>query len=170
MGSFGARLVEAREKLGISQKHLAELLEITPTRLNYWEKDKRQPNMEMINKISELVQVTPSHLLGWEGFEKAISEQQSFIGYLSSLGYAVRFEKTGESESGCWVEEKGGDIVVGRSWVPDEEFWNITVTNGEISATFTGAEFTAMQGKNREAIDGLILLQNANNKRQGGNS
>ena len=55
MKTFGAHLVEAREKLSITQKQLAELLEITATRLNYWEKDKRQPDIEMIRKIAKIL-------------------------------------------------------------------------------------------------------------------
>jgi len=66
MKTFGANLVEAREKLGISQKQLAELLGITATRLNYWEKDKRQPDIEMIKKIAEILKTSPSDLLGWD--------------------------------------------------------------------------------------------------------
>ncbi len=66
MKTFGTNLVEAREKLGISQKQLAELLGITATRLNYWEKDKRQPDIEMIRNLSEILKTSPSDLLGWE--------------------------------------------------------------------------------------------------------
>ncbi len=64
MVSFGDRLVEARTKQGLSQKRMAELLEITPTRLNYWEKNKREPDVEMIKKISALLKTDPNYLLG----------------------------------------------------------------------------------------------------------
>ena len=48
---FGDRLVKAREKKGLNQKELAQLLGITPTRLNYWEKNKREPDVFMIKKL-----------------------------------------------------------------------------------------------------------------------
>ena len=41
MNTLGKRLVKIRKEKGLTQKRLAELLDITPTRLNYWEKDKR---------------------------------------------------------------------------------------------------------------------------------
>ena len=50
MDTFGKRLVSARNKLNLSQKDLAEKLGITPTRLNYYEKDKREPDISMIKK------------------------------------------------------------------------------------------------------------------------
>lgn len=42
---------------------MADLLEITPTRLNYWEKGKREPDAAMIKKIAEVLEVSPNYLL-----------------------------------------------------------------------------------------------------------
>lgn len=62
--TFGERLVHARELVGLNQKQLADLLEISPTRLNYWEKDKRQPDVAMIKKIASALRVTGDYLIG----------------------------------------------------------------------------------------------------------
>ena len=62
--TFGERLVEAREQLGLNQRQLAEILEITPTRLNYWEKDKRQPDVPMIKALARALQVSADYLIG----------------------------------------------------------------------------------------------------------
>lgn len=64
MDGFGEKLVELREKKGYTQKKLAELLEITPTRLNYWEKNKREPDFFMFKKIATVLDVNPNVLLG----------------------------------------------------------------------------------------------------------
>lgn len=64
MNTFGKRLVAAREKQGLSQKELAERLCITPTRLNYWEKDKREPDVNMIRQIADVLETDPNYLLG----------------------------------------------------------------------------------------------------------
>ncbi|MBS5794741.1 MAG: helix-turn-helix domain-containing protein [Clostridiales bacterium] len=66
--SFGTRLIFAREQKKITQKKLSELLEITPTRLNYWEKDKREPDVEMIKKIARTLDTTGDFLLGLENY------------------------------------------------------------------------------------------------------
>ena len=64
MSIFSERLVKTRKKRNITQRQLAEMLEITPTRLNYWEKGKREPDVMMINKISTTLNVRPDYLLG----------------------------------------------------------------------------------------------------------
>lgn len=61
--TFGERLVHAREAAGFNQKQLAELLDITPTRLNYWEKDKRQPDVKMIKSLSTALNVSADFLI-----------------------------------------------------------------------------------------------------------
>lgn len=62
--TFGERIVFYRGKKKINQKQLAQILGITPTRLNYWEKDKRQPDVSMIKAISDALEVSPDILIG----------------------------------------------------------------------------------------------------------
>lgn len=62
--TLGKRMISAREKLGLSQKQLAENLKISPTRLNYYEKDKREPDVLMIKKIASELKVDTNFLLG----------------------------------------------------------------------------------------------------------
>ena len=64
--TFGERLVQARKKIGLNQKQLAEKINITPTRLNYWEKDKRQPDVKMIQKLAKALNTTGDELIGIE--------------------------------------------------------------------------------------------------------
>ena len=64
MNGFGKRLIEARERKGYNQKQFAEILGITPTRLNYWEKDKREPDFFMFSKIITLLEEDANKLLG----------------------------------------------------------------------------------------------------------
>ncbi|MEG2002887.1 MAG: helix-turn-helix domain-containing protein [Clostridia bacterium] len=64
--SFGQRLVQFRNQKGIMQKELAEKTGITPTALNYYEKDKREPNLMTIIKLADALDVTGDDLLGTE--------------------------------------------------------------------------------------------------------
>ena len=65
--TFGERLTQARNIRGYSQKAFAELLDITPTRLNYWEKDKREPDLSMMWKIVSSLNISAAWLLSGEG-------------------------------------------------------------------------------------------------------
>ncbi|WP_317400466.1 helix-turn-helix domain-containing protein [Anaerotruncus colihominis] len=64
--TFGERLVASRERKSISQKQLADMLGITPTRLNYWEKDKRQPDVSNIKRLASALGVSTDYLIGNE--------------------------------------------------------------------------------------------------------
>lgn len=70
MDTFGQRLVASREKHNLSQKELAERLGITPTRLNYWEKDKREPAIEMIKLIAQVLGIDANYLIGYQPQDK----------------------------------------------------------------------------------------------------
>lgn len=64
MSSFGERLKAEREKKGYNQKEFAEIIDVTPTRLNYWEKDKREPDFFNIRKMIEVLGCDADYLIG----------------------------------------------------------------------------------------------------------
>ena len=68
--TFGTRLKQAREQRGFNQKQLAESLDITPTRLNYWEKDKREPDIGRIKQLASALQVSTDFLIGSQPLPK----------------------------------------------------------------------------------------------------
>lgn len=75
--TFGESLVFYRNKIGITQKQLAEKIGITPTRLNYWEKDKRQPDVQMIKALAFALGVSGDELIG-TGY-KPSSQQNRYV-------------------------------------------------------------------------------------------
>lgn len=62
--TLGQKIVHYRVNAGMTQKRLAEVLGITPTRLNYWEKDKREPDVKMLNSLCDALKVDGDILLG----------------------------------------------------------------------------------------------------------
>lgn len=62
--TLGETITYYRKRKGLAQNELADLLGITPTRLNYWEKDKRQPDVEMIKALSSHLEVSADTLIG----------------------------------------------------------------------------------------------------------
>lgn len=73
--TFGERLVKARKEIGLNQKQFAERMGITTTRLNYWEKDKRQPDVEMIKALASALDVSADYLIGNENNAPAYSAE-----------------------------------------------------------------------------------------------
>jgi transcriptional regulator with XRE-family HTH domain len=62
--TFGERIVYFRKRASMLQKELAEKAGISPTALNYYEKDKREPNVLTIIKIAKALGVTGDELIG----------------------------------------------------------------------------------------------------------
>lgn len=60
--SFGERLKEARTLRGLTQKQLAEKLNIGSTTVTGYEKDNSEPNMLTISKIMEILEVDANYL------------------------------------------------------------------------------------------------------------
>ena len=58
--TLGERITYYRNAAGLTQKALAEKMEIGTTRLNYWEKDKREPDVKMINRLARALNISPT--------------------------------------------------------------------------------------------------------------
>lgn len=81
--TLGEKIVYYRDKRGLTQKALAERMGITPTRLNYWEKDKREPDVKMLNLLCKTLEIDPKALLSDEETEKTPAPSEDRAGALS---------------------------------------------------------------------------------------
>lgn len=68
MVSLGQRLKQRREALKITQRQLAENLEVTPQHISAIEQDKRIPSLAFLTKLAEELGITIDYLVaGKEG-------------------------------------------------------------------------------------------------------
>lgn len=145
METFGKRLIAARKKKNITQKHLSEILNITPTRLNYWEKDKRKPDIEMIKRIANALGVQTDELLGL-GIAEEINHSHLIEEYFNSLGFSIEYQVT------KWHYEDVIDEPNIREQIVDDAVY--ILTKDEHSASFTIKEFEELQSDAKEVIEG----------------
>jgi transcriptional regulator with XRE-family HTH domain len=61
--SLGAKIIDAREAQGLSQRDLAKLMGVWPAVLCHWEKDVRSPNLDTLIRIAAALNVQPASLL-----------------------------------------------------------------------------------------------------------
>lgn len=64
MTGFGSRLKEIRSSKKVTQKAMAEYLEIQETSYQMYEYDKREPSFETLVKICDHLQISADYLLG----------------------------------------------------------------------------------------------------------
>lgn len=88
--TFGERLAEYIAKSGLSQKQLAEKIGVTPTRLNYWVKDKREPDVFHIKALAKALEITGDELLGTENDENEQNGNLEFTQAEIDLMIAIR--------------------------------------------------------------------------------
>ena len=61
---FASKLLETRENKGISRQKMADDLGISRASLEYYEKGKRTPDLNIINQISDYLGVSIDYLMG----------------------------------------------------------------------------------------------------------
>ena len=66
MVEFGEILKSLRLNAGLTQKQLAEKLEVTSSVVSYYELSERAPSPETLIKLSRIFHVTTDYLLGIE--------------------------------------------------------------------------------------------------------
>lgn len=65
MSNFANRLKKKRLSANITQKQLANFLNVSQNAVFNWENGKRQPSFEIIEQIACFLDVSPSELMGW---------------------------------------------------------------------------------------------------------
>lgn len=85
MNEFTERLIQARKDKNMTQKELAETLEISPTRLNYWEKGKAEPDVHYIFKLCDALGVSGDWLLGISDEKKPVADKGNELERLRDL-------------------------------------------------------------------------------------
>lgn len=69
----GDRLKSLRETRGISQKELAEGLNVSDVMVSMYEQDKKKPSLDTIAKMADYFNVTVDYLLGLEDTTEGLS-------------------------------------------------------------------------------------------------
>lgn len=66
MKGFGNRLLELRRGAGLTQKQVADALDIHSVTYLHYEKDQREPPLELVVRMAAFFDVTTDWLLGVE--------------------------------------------------------------------------------------------------------
>jgi transcriptional regulator with XRE-family HTH domain len=63
---FGERMRQAREKKGMTQYELADVLNVNQITISTWERGTREPSIETIRKISITLNCSLDFLFGFD--------------------------------------------------------------------------------------------------------
>lgn len=90
--SIGERIRDYRKKVGLSQKELGKILEVSQQHIAQYESGKRTPKLDTIQKIAAALQVDVNTLLEFD--------------YLDESPIYRTFKRTGDAESELFLEHK----------------------------------------------------------------
>ena len=118
MPVFTDRLKQLRAEKHITQKQLADFLNVTQNAVFNWENGKRKPSIEMIEKIAVFFNVSPSYLMGWYTEPESVSPEHpiAFPGLekkLTEIGYGIFYgcDFVEYSDDEIWIEYPDGKKV-----------------------------------------------------------
>jgi transcriptional regulator with XRE-family HTH domain len=90
---IGSRIKELRISKGVTQREMANKLDLSYSTYSNYENNYREPKFETIEKVAEILGVTIDYLIGSDSSEKLEKQYEIkrgvFINYLYSLGFSV---------------------------------------------------------------------------------
>lgn len=73
---IGMRIRKYREKSGLSQKELAELINVSNSRISNWEQGINRPDADILADLCRALNVSPSELLDVRLAPQDLNEQE----------------------------------------------------------------------------------------------
>lgn len=89
----GCFIAQLRKELGLTQKELAEKLEVTDKAISRWETGKGLPDTSLLKPLAEILGVSVGELLSGKRMDDSQIKNQADHIILESLGYEERQEK-----------------------------------------------------------------------------
>ncbi len=168
--NLGSNIQKYRKKAGLTQKELAEILDVAVGTIQQYELGKRQPRLETIDKIASALGVSPYEMIGEEyaymkypNLKEIDIENKAFVKYLNSLGYLV-------NDISEPVIVKKADIIdqipeYAKEWHNGQEFIEMETYSVELikdgkKIILTDTEYEQLQKETKDSIEFRLWQKN----------
>jgi transcriptional regulator with XRE-family HTH domain len=116
MTEFSKNLKQLRTDKKITQMELADYLHVSQNAIFNWENGKREPSLEIIQKIADYFNVSCSSILGWD--ESGMCEMHTFQDdiddYLQELGEFLYYNPEHKQLFDCSMDVKPQDVPLAK--------------------------------------------------------
>ena len=102
---FKERLRELRNKKGLSQTKLGELLKITRQAYCHYENGKREPTQEVLKEISKILNCSIDYLLGNTNDPRPVDKQ------LAEINSAIYSDENKDSDNSVVIFNRNGEVI-----------------------------------------------------------
>ena len=124
--TFGAKLRQARQKKGYTQKQLAQLIDAKHNSISNWENDQNKPDPDMIEIICGVLEIKPNYLFNQTDDSYTTEEENLIENYrhldsygryminqildielqrIQNLNYSKVTNKTAEGNRTCYTQK-----------------------------------------------------------------
>lgn len=116
MTEFSKNLKQLRTDKKVTQMELADYLHVSQNAIFNWENGKREPSLEIIQKIADYFNVSCSSILGWD--ESGMCEMHTFQDdiddYLQELGEFLYYNPEHKQLFDCSMDVKPQDVPLAK--------------------------------------------------------
>lgn len=116
MTEFSKNLKQLRTDKKVTQMELADYLHVSQNAIFNWENGKREPSLEIIQKIADYFNVSCSSILGWD--ESGMCEMHTFQDdiddYLQELGEFLYYNPEHKQLFDCSMNVKPQDVPLAK--------------------------------------------------------
>lgn len=151
MNKTGDKIKILREEKGLTQKQLADLVNISRSALGMYESNQRIPKQKILESIAKALNTTPSYLIGWDEesnifFDEIVEPQEAFKAYLQSLKWDLEEEVSNID----YENDKNGDAMPIYNGVH-------TLSKNGITVQLTDDEFIALMDSAESDLNNRII-------------
>ena len=157
MTDIGKRIKIAREKRGMTQREVAQLLGYQPLAISRWERGERSPSISVLSKLANLLNINIQWLLTGEG-EMELPENWPPPGALPVTQVPVYGHvPAGFPETIEATEKPITYIIVPKDWAPPGTI-ALIVQGNSMEPTLHDGEYILVQPYHTSPKDGDIVV------------
>ncbi|MCX0380705.1 helix-turn-helix domain-containing protein [Clostridium perfringens] len=109
--SIGERILRLRRHNQLTQKQLAEKLNLSTSTITKYEKGSLEPNIKTLKEIALALNVNVSTLIDDNNFENTLSDLNYFSKFLHGMGFTV-FGYENEEYNEIWIVNPNNEIAI----------------------------------------------------------
>lgn len=91
---IGQRIKERRDAADLSQKNLADLIDVSPSAVNQYEKGEKVPSTETLLKLAKALGVTTDYLLGASKEKDILIDKEVSMAFRDFKGFTLKDRAT----------------------------------------------------------------------------
>lgn len=85
INDFANNFTDILRVKGITQKQIAQLLNVRPSTVNQWTKGKREPELDLLLRICYHLETTPDELLGYTKVQNLLEIEQTYLNVIQDF-------------------------------------------------------------------------------------